>query len=1143
MTGIILMAAAMLNPTVSVRCDQPNGWTFDVSEREESAGVRLVTVRAACGKASSVPQFKVDVSVPQIDCDFAWNPNFGCAENMTILPWWGGVFNIARTQPIRALFGRNDENRLTIAAGELRREIGMGGFTSEADFTLHTEISYFADSSEPMREFFTELRLDARAVGFASAVRDAAEWQSRRAGAPAAVPAGAYDALYSTWYNFHKDVNATRIERECALAARLGMKTVILDDGWQCDDTEGGYASCGDWNVSTNRFPDMRAHVAKVHDMGMKYMVWFSMPFVGEKTEAYARFRDKMLRQVPGLGCWVLDPRFPEVRAYLRDVYLRCLREWDIDGFKLDFVDSFGTEGGTDPAIAQDYAGRDCRSIPDGVDKLLREVTEALNAEKPGLLFEFRQAYIGPEIRRYGNMMRVGDCPGSALRNRVHIANMRMLCAGTAVHSDMLRWNDGESVENAQWLVLNSIFGVVQYSAVLEKASPEMRAMLKRWIDFARRHSDALLRGRITPHRPDLNYPVVESESESERIVVVYDPSVDFDLGPVTKPTYVVDATTGEISVAGRADESGNCRFRWERRLDGWDSDTYVMLPAAAYDGNRAFAGVPPPEGDYGAWYRPSDFGSGRCPYTMHEKIPALAPDNSGVLEGSAGDLAAPCAAFFFPKSKKGAIMWFQPQVRGRDAGYRIENGILRVEYPARRKELLLKASDEADPPIACRPNELLTAKCRVDEFPCEDVAGLYAEFFRRRRSFVSGVCEPVPPEAERRRLAGLVAKRMADDSIRDVPDRGMTWSSGWCGGPMNVAALANVGWPGVEKIAAATLDFMADTIEPCGLFRGLSRDGGAVRERPALDSSEGLLLTRRSADGLFWAERLLDVAAKAPDGGAARQMRREEALKRCADALCAIFDRCGELPQYVDRVTGESRIAGSTSAAMAPAALVRMYARFGEWKYLDCAARIADQMCRDYLSRGLSFGGPGDAADACDSESAYALLESCVSLAERHPARGKWIARARDAAHLLSTWVVPYGYEFPADSEYGRRGVNTVGSVIANLQNRHAAPGFCTASGDALVRLSALTGDKAYREMYDDVVSFFPQVISTPERPIRATLWTDAPRDLPPGAINERVNMSGWEGLKGVGEVFPGPCWSELSFLMIPGLTDKELK
>ena len=32
---------------------------------------------------------------------------------------------------------------------------------------------------------------------------------------------------------------------------------------------------------------------------------------------------------------------------------------------------------------------------------------------------------------------------------------------------------------------------------------------------------------------------------------------------------------------------------------------------------------------------------------------------------------------------------------------------------------------------------------------------------------------------------------------------------------------------------------------------------------------------------------------------------------------------------------------------------------------------------------------------------------------------------------------------------------------------------------------------------------------------------------------------MSGWEGLKGVGEVFPGPCWSDLSFLLSPGLVD----
>ena len=596
-------------------------------------------------------------------------------------------------------------------------------------------------------------------------------------------------------------------------------------------------------------------------------------------------------------------------------------------------------------------------------------------------------------------------------------------------------------------------------------------------------------------------------------------------------------ATADRHTVTAVAAADGTCRFGYEQRLDGWDKETYVLLPAAAYDGNRAFTPIPPVAPDYGAWYETSDVGSDVFPFRMHAKIPALAADNSGVLEGAAGDLSTPCAAFYFPKTKRGLICWFEPQLKGRDAGYTLSNGVLRIDYPARRKEFLFARSDAIDPPLACAPGERLSVNSRTDEFPCTSVAELFAAFFRLRRSFVSAPREPLPAAAERRRLASLVAKRMVDDSIRDVPDRGMTWSCGWCGGPMNVVALANVGWPGVNTLAAATLDHLARLQQPCGLFAGLTKDGVPQPERPSHPETASWHLTRRSADALFYAVPLLDLAGATPT--------REAALTRCADALVTIFEKYGELPQYVDQKTGTRLIAGSTSAAMAPAALVRMANRFNAPRYREAAAKIADQMCRTYLARGLSFGGPGDAADACDSESAYALLESCVALAEPSDGteRTMWLARAETAAHLVSTWIVPYRYQFPATSEYGKRGVNTVGSVIANHQNRHAAPGFCTASGDALVRLAKLTGNAAYRELYDDVISFFPQVIATPERPIRATLWTTNPRNLDVGAINERVNMSGWEGAKGVGEVFPGPCWSELSFLLIPGLTEETVR
>ena len=545
----MVLSAAVLVPTVEIRPASPSSWRFSRMVTEAEPGVRLVRIVASTDCPSPVPPFTVDVAVPASDCETAWSPNFGCAENLANLPWWGRVFNLARTQPIQSLLDRRGKNRLTLAVGELRRTVQLNPSFDEIAFARHVGIDFFREPSEPMTAYETEIRLDLRPVDFATAVSAAAGWQSARAGAVATPPPAAYDAVYSTWYGFHKDLDARRIEAECREAAALGMKVVILDDGWQTDEEVRDYASCGDWQASAKRFPDMRGHVARVQAMGLKYVVWFSMPFVGEETSAYARFRDKMLRRVPELRCWVLDPRFPEVRAYLRDVYLRCLREWNIDGFKLDFVDAFGLEGGTDPAISQGYAGRDCRSIPDGVEKLLKEVTEALSAEKHGLLIEFRQAYVGPEIRKYGNMVRVGDCPGSALRNRVHIANLRLLCDGSSVHSDMLRWNDGDTPEDVRWSILNSLFGTIQYSAVLGKASEGTKAVIAKWIAFADEHRETLLKGKIRPHRPELNYPIIESESDVERIVVIYDPTIAFDPGPISRRTLVIDATSGVITV------------------------------------------------------------------------------------------------------------------------------------------------------------------------------------------------------------------------------------------------------------------------------------------------------------------------------------------------------------------------------------------------------------------------------------------------------------------------------------------------------------------------------------------------------------------------------------------------------------------
>lgn len=536
-----------------------------------------------------------------------------------------------------------------------------------------------------------------------------------------------------------------------------------------------------------------------------------------------------------------------------------------------------------------------------------------------------------------------------------------------------------------------------------------------------------------------------------------------------------------------------------EWRFPEWSDDTYVMLPAAAYDGNRRFrhvAIVPP---NNSPWFRPEDFGRAECPNRLIDRVPTMGADGRGALTGDAGDLALPCACFYFPRTQRGKIIFFDQQYEGRNVRYLVTNGLFRVS--------------------AC-------AHVRLDEFACEGVAGLYREFFVRRKSFHPTSRPAAPSPEENARLVKMVAARLAADNWKGSPDKDTVWQSGWAGGPPYVVALLAVGHPGAADMARQTLDYMDETQEPSGLFRGKMMNGRRQPERPRLPETVNVQLVRRSAEGLLHSFALVDAAGGPRPAWTAAQ-------RRCADAFVRIFRRYGEIPEYVDPKAGERRIAGTTAAASVPAALLKCAERFGEPSYRESALEICEWLCSAYLAYGLCYGGAGDAVNAPDSESCCALLESCVALAET-TGDAKWLKRAELAAQVLSTWVVPYTYVFPAESELGRRQVNTVGAVIANLQNRHAAPGFCISSGDALRRLAKLTGNAAYREMREDVKAFIPQVISTPERPLHARLWGGTGSELKPGAINERVNMSSWEGERGVGEVGGSGCWCEASFLMM---------
>lgn len=526
-------------------CRNPGTWVFNSSMVEVSEAVSEFRVDIKSEKAAVPPRFKVEFSVPQKGEHHVWTARMTRSGHSGICVDWEKLCrsNIAFSLPLAVAKDCTDRNRLTVAASEAKRDVDFGIRLREEGCLIKVDFDFFITPEAESNAYSVKILIDQRDIFWGDAVRHATDWIAKSNGyKPAVSPKSAFKPLYSTWYQFHQDVTAEKIEKEAAIAASLGIKSLIVDDGWQTDDTSRGYAYCGDWQASRRRFPDMAEHIKKVQAMGLKYMIWYSVPMVGEKSENFKRFHGKYLYFNKRYRAGVLDPRFPEVREFLASLYENAQKEWNVDGFKFDFIDSFAIAG-KDPAIEQEYRGRDFRVIPDAVNVLLAEIVRRLRKNNPDVLIEFRQNYMGPVITQYGNIIRAADCPGDRQANRIRIADLRLTSAKAAVHSDMLEWNVAMTAEEASGTVISSIFGVIQYSMMLSELPKDHLRMVKHWIDFCSKHEEALYHGKFYGYSPECGYPQLCSEDDNEKIIGVYGNDYVVNLGLSKKQAIILNGT------------------------------------------------------------------------------------------------------------------------------------------------------------------------------------------------------------------------------------------------------------------------------------------------------------------------------------------------------------------------------------------------------------------------------------------------------------------------------------------------------------------------------------------------------------------------------------------------------------------------
>jgi len=520
--------------TVSLSTNGVSGWSSEIRRTDAGTEPEVfevgLTVR---GAAEGIPpRLDLRYEMEQRDVQLRWSP-----ENVQPpVPWqerMGRFETRASGQvPVLAWLSQTDENRLTVACSETLRPVLLAGYERDIGGSkVVTSLTFFPRGGVPLKDYSARVRFDFRPRPYWETVREGSDWVASRAGGPArAVPEAAYEPLWNSWYGYHTGYSASDMEREGRLAASLGIRTLLYDMGWDRVGTTNtqDFAQCGDWQPDPVSFPNLKEHLARMHDLGLRCILWGGVPLMGEKARNLERFRPFLLTSKPTVAgsCHVLDPRFPQVRKFISETLVRGVAEWGVDGWKVDFIQQFADRA-DDPVGKTGLGGRDCRWVADAARRVQEDFAAKVRDVRPDAMFEFMFPYGGIFGQRISTQVRAADCPGDAVWNRSQTARLLLLCGNrVAVHSDMLTWSREETPEACAVQVISVLHSVIQCGMRLTDLTPDQAKMLAHWLSFAKSHRETLLKGAFRPHGPAFAYPLLEMESPSERIVTVHQPGL-----------------------------------------------------------------------------------------------------------------------------------------------------------------------------------------------------------------------------------------------------------------------------------------------------------------------------------------------------------------------------------------------------------------------------------------------------------------------------------------------------------------------------------------------------------------------------------------------------------------------------------------
>ena len=551
-------------------------FTGGITVDEQDGGITYIHVKVTADKPAK-PKIAVFWDTPIVGSNVFWKPYFDRSKQMLINWSIRHESTAAVSAPIFSNIGYDDLNGLTVAVSDCENRVELKSGVVEVNANYDNRITI--DVQKNVTEYEATIRMDERRLPFHQVIREVGDWWRNDCGyAEPEIPEESFDVVYSTWYAFLQRINAEEVYEECRKFRDLGVKTVILDDGWQGPGDSTPMETNGDWILCEEKFPNMKKFVESLHELGIKVMLWFPLSYLGRHTKAFETYGTYGDFNPWSDGFITIDPRYPQIRQYAIDTYTRVMRDWSLDGLKLDYIDA-------QKPNREFKEGMDCESAFDGLKLMLDGIVKSVREVNPNAMFEFRQNYTGPVMHQYGTMFRVSDCPNDSFANRVNAIEMRLLGGKSAIHSDMLLWNEKETAEGAAYQLTNTLFCVPQISVRWDETSDEQKRMMKFYIPFIDENRDVLLHGDFAAKDFAADYSYVSSAKNGCEIGAIYSGKVAYLRGgnadvkivnaTAHKEIYVESPDAWKFSVTAK-DCFGEVIYTREVNF----ADGFVKLPA-----------------------------------------------------------------------------------------------------------------------------------------------------------------------------------------------------------------------------------------------------------------------------------------------------------------------------------------------------------------------------------------------------------------------------------------------------------------------------------------------------------------------------------------------------------------------------------